>query len=448
MLKLPKISIALVLIWSLCQIGCDKPSDPALPPSNQTLGFNMQFGQVSSQGFADIKRTADGGYIVLGATNAAAATGRRDMLLVKVNAQGTQDWMKTFGAAASTPYTYDEEGVKIVVTSTGYVIAGNKTYYNGTIKEKTKIVLYEVDLMGNTTNGPVVLRNTGRDTSYTEMISDIKKDGSDYVLVGSTTNVFSGKPGGPYTTDGTDMLAMKLNANFASTWASGAWAYGFAGEDKAIGVEVLPDGYVIAGIDQQSKNNLENAFRLSKYRKINGAIISTKEIATTGLMIDGGYTCYDSVNQKISILGEVTSGTGAGDLVLVQTDEDFLNPTINNYGNFTGNIPATQIAGVGVNGVMTAGGIAVIPDNKGYIISYTSQRASVNTDVGLIRLENTLAVATDFPYVLSSQGLTAKAGAVIPVIDASTSSATGYAFTGAFGVPNQLGIVKIDDAAL
>lgn len=458
MLRLPSSFLFLIsLIAALTQTGCEKPT----PSINDQLSleFNTKFGGTTAQKHSDIKRTSDGGYLLLGTINSTTTTGLRDIYLVKLDADGTQEWAKSFGTPSSGNYTYDEEGVKIAVLNNSYLLAGNKTYYNGTNEEKSKIVLYEVDLTGNVLAGPVELRNTGNEATFSEKITDITLDNSsgtdNYILTGSTTNIYTSKPGGLDSKDKWDMLIMKLDANLNSMWSSSTSTYGFGGEDKGVAVGVLSDGYVVFGITQKSTDNYENRFQAIKLGKSSGSLITSKPITGSNEAIEGGNFCYDDTQQKFTLVGQVTSGPNTNDLILFQLDNSLDQLAIgdNNekyrlYGNIIGNINPIEIAGIAVNGVMAAGGVALIPNNKGYILSYTNRRLGADTDLGLVRIKKDFTVAAGFPYFLSSQGLTAEAGNVITVEDSNSGLPIGYAFVGTFGTNNQLGVAKIKDKNL
>ena len=74
----------------------------------------------------DMKETSDGGYILLGFTNAIGA-GDYDMYLVKVDANGVSQWAQTYGGA-------DYENAEAVIQSSdgGYVLVGSSfTYATG-----------------------------------------------------------------------------------------------------------------------------------------------------------------------------------------------------------------------------------------------------------------------------------------------------------------------------
>ena len=90
---------------------------------------------------ADIRRTADGGYIMAGQTT-ASGIGGQDAYLIRYDSAGTIQWAKTYGSA------YDDYFSKVRVTSdNGYVAVGT-TYSNGTTSGS--ILVVKTDAIGTT----------------------------------------------------------------------------------------------------------------------------------------------------------------------------------------------------------------------------------------------------------------------------------------------------------
>ena len=67
--------------------------------------------------------TADGGVAVVGSTNSEGG-GSNDILLVKLDMEGNQEWVRIIGTADN------EQGVKIIALqhSPGYVVCGTTTF--------------------------------------------------------------------------------------------------------------------------------------------------------------------------------------------------------------------------------------------------------------------------------------------------------------------------------
>ncbi len=91
--------------------------------------WDNRFSLIGNEGASSIKRTAEGGYIILGYTNGSGA-GNFDMLLIKTDKNGQIEWSKTHGES-----TYDV-GISIEQVSDcdGYILTGLQFFQIGLIK--------------------------------------------------------------------------------------------------------------------------------------------------------------------------------------------------------------------------------------------------------------------------------------------------------------------------
>jgi hypothetical protein len=86
--------------------------------SNGADVWNRTFGGACQDGAYSVQQTADGGYILAGYTESYGA-GWRDVLLVKANSNGDEEWNKTVGG------TSDDEAYSVQQTADGgYILAG------------------------------------------------------------------------------------------------------------------------------------------------------------------------------------------------------------------------------------------------------------------------------------------------------------------------------------
>lgn len=90
------------------------------------------------------QQTSDGGYVAAGYTKSSGAGGY-DVWVVKVDANGSPDWEKTYGTLA------DEEAYSIQQTSDGgYILAGGFNMFGATPSD---MWVLKLDANGNCT-GP------------------------------------------------------------------------------------------------------------------------------------------------------------------------------------------------------------------------------------------------------------------------------------------------------
>jgi hypothetical protein len=94
------------------------------------VGSIVKYGEASSkEKGVSISKTSDGGYIILGTTDNEEYIGapekKNDLLIIKVNANGVEEWKKTFGGVG------DDVAISIKqTTDNGYVICGTIDFGN------------------------------------------------------------------------------------------------------------------------------------------------------------------------------------------------------------------------------------------------------------------------------------------------------------------------------
>jgi hypothetical protein len=95
--------------------------------------WNVAFGDSGVDRGQAVQQTADGGYIIAGYTDSFGA-GLYDMLLIKTNSSGTQEWMKTHGGSGR------DYGHSVQQTADGGYIVGGYTLSFGAGSEDVWLV--------------------------------------------------------------------------------------------------------------------------------------------------------------------------------------------------------------------------------------------------------------------------------------------------------------------
>lgn len=170
--------------------------------------------------------TRDGGYAMAGYTNSSGA-GLRDMYFVKTDASGNVQWTKTYGGSG-----YDEAHAIIQTNDGGYALAGETDSYGGNVQ----CWLVKTDSSGN-----AQWNRTYGGASWDKAYSLVQTDEGGYALAGYTWSFGAG---------GYDFWLIKTdrsgNVQYAQT-------YGTPVNEIALSMIRSKDGsYVLAGYKQYS----------------------------------------------------------------------------------------------------------------------------------------------------------------------------------------------------
>ena len=80
------------------QTSCEKS---IISPPNQSVAFVKYYGHVSNQTAHDLKKTSDGGYIILGSSNSFNEEVEHDVFVVKADQFGNEEWSATLGRTST-----------------------------------------------------------------------------------------------------------------------------------------------------------------------------------------------------------------------------------------------------------------------------------------------------------------------------------------------------------
>jgi len=210
------------------------------------------------------QQTADGGFIVGGATMSAGVA-YHDIWLLKLDAAGSIQWQKTYGGASSeNAYTVQQ------TTDGGYVVGARfdggalsviRLDASGTVvwQQSGGFLIDSYNCIQQTADGGFIAVGSKSSNSTDILLVKLDAAGSVswqkvYYSAGSNNQVHAIRqaPDGGYimatsasTASGIDFLAVKLDASGAISWQK---SFGGAGMDLVHAVQPTADGgYVLAG---------------------------------------------------------------------------------------------------------------------------------------------------------------------------------------------------------
>jgi parallel beta-helix repeat protein len=191
--------------------------------SNGAISWQKTYGGSNYDMPSTIQQTVDGGYIMVGRTDSYGSMENGDIWVLKLQADGTVDWQKTYGGNYQ-----DFDGTSVHQTKDGgYVVAGTCNYTESN---------YDFWLLKLDANGVVVWQKTYGGSS-TDMATFIQQtaDGG-FVVAGDTYS---------FGASSWNFWVLKLDSNGNVVWEN---AYGGDSADYAYVVRETSDGnYIVAG---------------------------------------------------------------------------------------------------------------------------------------------------------------------------------------------------------
>lgn len=282
--------------WVRIDNPCGAPAD-----SNTAVITVSSFGDLTGPGNQgrDIQSTADGGYIVTGASD-TISNGCFDFLVLKLDADGIEEWRKNFGGI------YDDRAMSIQQAADGgYILAGrSKSFVCGTPDVDTDFYAIKLNASGAEKRS----KNFGG-VNYDECFSTRQAADGGYIFAGASES---------FTHGGSDILVYKLKPSGTLQWKKN---FGGSQDERACTIRQTVDGNFIIGGSSESFSNGQSDFLLYKI-DTGGSEIWHRNFGDTGLDVltsveqtsDGGYvllgyTDYPS-NGGLDFLVYKVNGSG------------------------------------------------------------------------------------------------------------------------------------------
>ena len=291
-----------------------------------TIQWQKSLGGSNAEWAYDIQQTIDGGYIVCGVSGSSDGDvsvnkGNGDFWIVKLDANGTIEWQKTYGGSA------DEWAYSISQTiDGGYIVSGfsNSNDGDATInKGLSDCWIIKLDSLGN------IEWQKSYGGSSGENANSIKQtiDGG-YIFAGFSGSIngdISGHHGGVTFSD---FWVVKIDVSGVIEWEK---SYGGTSYEYAFDIQLNQDGgYMVAGKARSTDGDVTNNNGGEDYWLIKidslGNLLWQKNYGGTGNdiansvqpTIDGGYILAGTSN---STDGDITGINNGGiDGWIVKTD--------------------------------------------------------------------------------------------------------------------------------
>ncbi len=190
--------------------------------SNGNEEWNKTFGGSNIDAGTDVQQTGDGGYIITGITTLEGHYDY-DMLLIKINANGDKEWIKSFRGGSG-----HDAGLAVRQTDDGgYIVVG----YTSSYDTGYDVWLIKIDKDGKKEWDK---RFGGHNDDIGECIQQTSDGG--YIIVGLTKS---------YGHGGYDVWLIKLDSEWDEEWNR---TFGGNENDYGFSVQQTSDGgYIIAG---------------------------------------------------------------------------------------------------------------------------------------------------------------------------------------------------------
>ncbi len=388
-----------------------------------SLEWEKTYGGAETDDPGAIRQTADSGYILVGYANssdgvATVNKGGSDFWVIKIDKAGTLEWQKSFGgtgADIATDVVQAKDG--------GYVVVGNTNSQDGDINAflhgNVEYWVLKLDDTGRL-EWQRILGGTGND--YPRAIERVD-DG--YLISGYSASKDGDVTNG-YHTSGNDAWIVKLDEAGTLLWEKSA---GGTGNDMGHSVHPTPDGgCIVAGQTQSTDGNVWNhnggidmfIVKLMPV-PVDSVVVTVQGGGAPDITTAGGTLQLEAVvypaglNQDVN--WSIVPVTGAASIDATGLVTGQLNGTV--WGKAVSVIDASMADSV----LITLSG-QVIPVDSVVVRTHNGVSAEINAPEGTLQLE-----ATVFPSAVS-QDVT---WSIIPVTGGATINAAGLVTAAANG---------------
>lgn len=316
--------LAISIVLSLL-IGCDTESN--VDPRFENY-FVKYYGEEGNQTGVDVKVLSDG-FIILG--NSTSADGNQDIVLVKADHLGNQQWINSFGGSNN------ESAAAMEVDASGnFIIAAT---VNTTASDRDVMILKVAP--DGTQIDSAIFGSVGKDDVANDIL--VTQNG-DYILTGYTTNVDTSKPGHLASTDLQDIYSVRTTSGLEQLLPA-AWrrVYGFPGVDRGVGLMQKPDGsFLFFGTTDKPPTSNSQQAGLNMFlfpAAADGIAVSTAELQLFGTLSNETASKIIETSEGGFVMLGTSTSSGLNQLFMarVRSNNDFVSAgTIAVDGNVEG----------------------------------------------------------------------------------------------------------------
>lgn len=222
------------------------------PDIQQCRQWTKSYGNSNHARLNAMQPTSDGGFIMAGTT---VISSKNRVLLVKTDANGTEQWRKTYGGSGSNSI----EAYSIQQTANGeYILAGYTQYPVGQFADDKDFWILKTDATGN-----VQWEKTFGGSSYEEAYAIALTNDNGYIVAGMTSSTDGDVDEEPWGSNRYWVVKLKSNGDLD-------WKKKLEAQMRPYSIRQTSDnGYILAGdsytyFNQQTGLNHESSFFVLK----------------------------------------------------------------------------------------------------------------------------------------------------------------------------------------